>query len=99
MGTGYRRMDNSDLPAQNPEVFPLVSFATRAGIKAVLGVPILHEDAVLGVLLFYTERVKQEDEELVQAVSRLAVPLGFALHHKLSQEDLRAHEALIAAQS
>jgi GAF domain-containing protein len=85
----------SDLPAQNPEVFPLVSFATRAGIKAVLGVPILHEDAVLGVLLFYAERVKQEDEELVQAVSRLASQLGFALHHKLSQEDLRAHEALL----
>jgi len=55
----------------------------------------LHEDAVLGVLLFYTERVKQEDEELVQAVSRLASQLGFALHHKLSQEDLRAHEALL----
>jgi PAS domain S-box-containing protein len=47
------------------------------------------------VLLFYTERVKQEDEELVQAVSRLASQLGFALHHKLSQEDLRAHEALL----
>ncbi|HEY6996329.1 MAG TPA: GAF domain-containing protein [Candidatus Binatia bacterium] len=85
----------SDLPAQNPEVFPLVSFATRAGVKAVLGVPMLHEDAVLGVLLFYTERVKQEDEELVQAVSRVASQLGFALHHKLSQEDLRAHEALL----
>jgi PAS domain S-box-containing protein len=85
----------SDLPAQNPEVFPLVSFATRARIKAVLGVPMLHEDAVLGVLLFYTERVKQEDEELVQAVSRVASQLGFALHHKLSQEDLRAHEALL----
>ena len=85
----------SDLSAQNPEVFPLVSFATRAGIKAVLGVPMLHEDAVLGVLLFYTERVKQEDEELVQAVSRLASQLGFALHHKLSQKDFRAHEALL----
>jgi two-component system, LuxR family, sensor kinase FixL len=83
----------SDLPAQDPEVFPLVSFATRAGIKAVLGVPMLHEDAVLGVLLFYTEWVKQEDEKLVQAVSRVASQLGFALHHKLSQEDLRAHEA------
>jgi len=85
----------SDLPAQNPEVFPLVSFATRAGVKAVLGVPMLHEDVVLGVLLFYTERVKLEDEELVQAVSRVASQLGFALHHKLSQEDLRAHEALL----
>ncbi|MGN6719504.1 MAG: PAS domain S-box protein, partial [Candidatus Binatia bacterium] len=85
----------SDLPAQNPEVFPLVSFATRAGVKAVLGVPMLHEDVVLGVLLFYTERVKQEDEELVEAVSRVASQLGFALHHKLSQEDLRAHEALL----
>ena len=85
----------SDLPAQNPEVFPLVSLAIRAGIKAVLGVPMLHEDTVLGVLLFYTGRVKQEDEELVQAVSRVASQLGFALHHKLSQEDFRAHEALL----
>lgn len=55
----------------------------------------LHEDAVLGVLLFYTGRVKQEDEELVQAVSRVASQLGFALHHKLSQADLRAPEAIL----
>src|SRR4029079_6643921 len=73
----------------------LVSFATRAGIKAVLGVPMLPEDAALGVLLLSTARVKQGDEELVKAVSRLASQLGFALHHKLSQEDLRAHEALL----
>lgn len=55
----------------------------------------LHEDAVLGVLLFYTGRVKQEDEELVQAVSQVASQLGFALHHKLSQADLRAPEAIL----
>jgi PAS domain S-box-containing protein len=60
-----------------------------------LGVPILHESYVVGVLLFYTRGVKEEDENLVRVVSRVATQLGFALRHKITEEDLRSHEAML----
>ena len=85
----------SDLAAQGVDLFPLARHAVQAGVKAALGVPMLHEDEVVGVLLFYTRNLKREDEDLIQAVSRVAVQLGFALRHRLIQDDLRAHEALL----
>ncbi len=85
----------SDLAGQDPKSFPLAKYAISAGIKAALGVPILHESYVVGVLLFYTRGVKEEDENLVRVVSRVATQLGFALRHKLTEEDLRSHEAML----
>jgi two-component system, LuxR family, sensor kinase FixL len=85
----------SDLTGQEPEFFRQARSATAAGIKAALGVPILHETYVVGVLLFYTREVKKEDENLVRVVSRVATQLGFALRHKLTEEDLRRHQTLV----
>ncbi|HEY7220300.1 MAG TPA: PAS domain S-box protein [Candidatus Binatia bacterium] len=85
----------SDLAAQDPEFSPLAKHAIPAVIKAALGVPILHENYVVGVLLFYTREVKEEDETLVRVVSQVATQLGFALRHKLTEEDLRNHEAML----
>ena len=85
----------SDLAAQDPQFFPQAKDAISAEIRAALGVPILHEDYVVGVLLFYTREVKAEDESLVQVVSRVATQLGFALRHKLTEEELRNHEAML----
>jgi PAS domain S-box-containing protein len=85
----------ADLAGQDTEFFSLAKYATPAGIKAALGVPILHESYVVGVLLFCARRVKEEDEGLVQVVSRVATQLGFALRHKLTEENLRTHEVLL----
>jgi PAS domain S-box-containing protein len=85
----------SDLAGQDPEFSPLVKHAIPAVIKAALGVPLLHGNYVVGVLLFYTREMKAEDQSLVQVISRVATQLGFALRHKLTEEDLRNHEGML----
>ena len=82
------------LADQSPEIFPLAPSAAKAGIHAILGVPVSLDDRVLGVLVFCTRQVKQEDDRLVQVVSRVATQLGFALRHKQIEESLRHQEAL-----
>lgn len=85
----------ADLSAQSLERFPLASFAAQAGIKAAVGVPILHGDDIVGVLTFYMREVREEDDALVNVVSRVATQLGFALQHKRIEAELRQREALI----
>lgn len=83
----------SNLVGEDPALFPMAKFAVPAGIKAALGAPIIHDDHVVGVLMFCMRDFQQEDDRLVRVVSRLATQLGFALHHKQLEADLRKQEA------
>jgi two-component system cell cycle sensor histidine kinase/response regulator CckA len=83
------------LADQPPELFPLAPSAAKAGIKATLAVPVNLDGHVLCVLVFCTRQVKEEDDRLVQMVSRVATQLGFALRHKQIEESLRHQEALL----
>jgi PAS domain S-box-containing protein len=83
----------SDLAAEPTELFPLAPFAAQAGIKAVLGVPVLDGEKVLAVLLFYLLEFRQKDSGLVQVVSEVAAQLGSALRHKYIEVELESNEA------
>jgi two-component system, LuxR family, sensor kinase FixL len=83
-----------NLAAGPVELFPMAPAAHHAGLKAAFGVPITHDNQVAGVLMFHMREVKEEDERLVQVVSGVATQLGFALHHKQSEEVLRKQQAL-----
>jgi PAS domain S-box-containing protein len=82
----------SNLAAEPTDLFPLAPFAAQAGIKAVLGVPVLDGEKVLAVLLFYLLEFRQKDSRLVQVVSEVATQLGFALRHKHLEEELERNE-------
>lgn len=84
-----------DLAAEASNLFPMAPLAVRAGLSAALCVPIIHEGQVDGVLVFHAREVKDEDDRFVQVVSGVATQLGFALHHKRIEEELRRQDALI----
>lgn len=85
----------SNLAGEDPALFPMAKFAAPAGIKAGFGAPIIHDDHVVGVLMFCMRDFQEEDDRLVRVVSRFATQLGFALHHKRTVEDLRKQETLL----
>lgn len=85
----------TNLAAEPAELFPSAPFAARAGIRAVLGVPVLHGDNVLAVLLFHMLETKEKDSRLIEVVSAVAAQLGFALHHKHIGETLQRNQALL----
>jgi GAF domain-containing protein len=82
----------SNLVAEPSDLFPLAPFAARAGIKAVLGVPVLDGESVLAVLLFYLLEFKEKDTRLIQVVSEVAAQLGAALRHKHIEVELESNE-------
>jgi len=86
---------SSNLAAEPSDLFPLAPFAARAGIKAVLGVPVLDGERVLAVLLFYLLELREKDTRLIQVVSEVAAQLGFVLHHKHTEAGLQKNEALL----
>jgi PAS domain S-box-containing protein len=85
----------SSLADHPQDLFPLAPSAAKTGIKATVAVPVKLDDRVLCVLVFCTRQVKEEDDRLVQVISRVATQLGFALRHKQIEESLRHQEALL----
>ena len=75
-----------NLAAEPAELFPLAPAAAKAGIEAAFAVPIIYNHHVDGVLMFHAREAKEEDDRLIQVLSRMATPLGFALHHKRIEE-------------
>ena len=64
--------------------------AKECGIKAGFGIPILADDRVLAVLVFFTIEQRSEDRRLVELVSAVAKQLGSLMQRKQAEEQLRA---------
>ncbi len=60
------------------------------GIKTALGIPLLADNLVLGVLVFYVREEREEDEKLVELICALA-QLGYVVRNK--QMELTLQEA------
>ena len=85
----------TNLAGEPTELFPLAPFAAQAGIRAVFGVPVLHGDRALAVLLFCVFETKEKDVRLIEVVSSVSAQLGFALHHKHANEMLQKNEGVL----
>ena len=84
-----------NLAAEPAELFPSATPAANADIKAAFGIPITHNHRVDGVLMFHAREAKEEDERLIEVISRIATQLGFALQHKRLEEELLKQRALV----
>ena len=84
-----------NLAVEPAALSPLAPAAANAGLKAAVAVPVIHDNHVDGVLMFHAREAKEEDERLIQVISRMATQLGFALHHKRTAEELLKQDALV----
>ncbi|HEX2929879.1 MAG TPA: PAS domain S-box protein, partial [Candidatus Binatia bacterium] len=84
-----------NLAAEPRELFPFAPLAIHAGLSAALCVPIARGNEINGVLTFHAREVKDEDDRLVQIVSRVATQLGFALHQRQTEQELRRQETRV----
>lgn len=76
--------------SREPESFFLRStIAREAGLMAALGVPILDDDEVVVVLVFFMREALSEDTRLAGLVSTIAAQLGSAIKRKRSDDALK----------
>lgn len=68
--------------------FPLAPFAERAGLRAGFGFPIQLGDEVIGVIEFFSQEIRQPDEELIEMIGSVGSQIGQFQERKRAEEKL-----------
>ena len=79
---------------QDPN-FPRTKAATKVGLKAAVGIPILSGDEVIAVIEFFLQESRATNERLVKVIAAVAAQLGLVMERKRAVEELsRTNEIL-----
>lgn len=71
----------------NHSMYLRSKLAIDAGLHAALGVPIIENDEVLAVLVFYMSEPSKEEERHINLVSTVVAQLGSIIRRKLAEEE------------
>ena len=77
--------------------FPRAALAREAGLEAGMGIPVIADHRLIGVLEFFVRDRRAEDERLVRLVSAVAMQLGVVIQRKRAEQRLRESEARFRA--
>lgn len=77
-----------DVSAQQGGVYLRSEIALAAGLKAALGIPILANNQVLAVLVFYMFEPREEDRRLIQLICA-STELGQFIQRKQAEGEIR----------
>jgi diguanylate cyclase (GGDEF)-like protein/PAS domain S-box-containing protein len=86
--------DISDSPET---IFPRVRVAKDVGIKAAIGIPILVNQDVLAVLVFFKLEAAPQDDFLIESLTTISAQLGLVLARKQMEDALAESEAELRA--
>ena len=81
-----------DVSVEQNQFFLRPQLAAKVGLKAGFGIPILANDEVLAVLIFFKKESIPEQSHLVQLVNAVATQLGSLIQRKQAEEALRLSE-------
>ena len=69
--------------------FPRVNLAREHGLKAAMAIPVLANDTVVAVIVFFVFESRGEDERLIGLVSAIAAQLGLVIQRIQMEETIR----------
>ncbi len=81
-----------DVSSAPEQVFLRSEIAVNVGLKAAFGVPILAENQVLAILIFYREKVLECQPRLLELVSAVATQLGSLIQRKQAEAALKLQQ-------
>jgi len=81
-----------DVSTAPEKVFLRSQIAANVGLKAAFGVPILADNQVLAVLIFYRDKNLECQPRLLELVSAVATQLGALIQRKQAEESLRLQQ-------
>ena len=79
---------HQDISLEANTIYLRVQLALAAGLKATLGVPMLANDEVITVLVFYMSEARPEDRRLIDLIAA-STELGLFIQRKQSEEEIR----------
>ncbi|MEG5136262.1 MULTISPECIES: adenylate/guanylate cyclase domain-containing protein [unclassified Microcoleus] len=74
------------------QVFLRSEIAVNVGLKAAFGLPILADNQVLAILIFYREKVLKSQPRLLELVSAVATQLGSMIQRKQAEAALKLQQ-------
>lgn len=86
--------DVSDAPEAT---FPRTQAAQLIGIKTAIGIPILVNQEVLAVLVFFKCEAVAQDDLLIESLTTISTQLGLVLQRKQIEDTLQQSEAELRA--
>jgi PAS domain S-box-containing protein len=95
-GTGLPgRVWASGAPAWIPDVlkdanFPRLAIAAKEGLHGALGFPVQRPGKVLGVMEFFSRKIQEPDNDLLQMLSAIGSQIGQFMERKRAEERIHA---------
>ncbi len=76
-----------DVSSESSQVFLRSQAAKDAGLKAALGIPIIANERVVTVLMFYMFEARDQDQRLIELISA-STELGLFIQRKQAEEEV-----------
>jgi PAS domain S-box-containing protein len=80
------------LDIQRDENFPRLNSAVQSGLRSALAHPVVVDDQTLGVLEFFTKRIREADADLVETLGTVTGNIGQFIQRKAAETELRQSE-------
>jgi PAS domain S-box-containing protein len=77
--------------------FPRAGAAARAGLHGAFACPVFRDHAILGVIEFFSQEIREPDADLLEMVTTLGGQVGLFLQRQRAEAALREAEARLAA--
>jgi PAS domain S-box-containing protein len=77
-----------NVSAESHEIYRRAELAKAVGLKAALGIPVIGNEGVLAVLVFYRFESKNEDQRLIELISA-STELGLMIQRKQAEGEIR----------
>src|SRR5919199_1813906 len=81
-----------DVAIEPEAVFVGSKMVLESGLSSCLGIPIVINDRVLAVFVFFTFEAREQDQRLIELVSAVGTQLGSVIQRKAAEEALRLAE-------
>jgi PAS domain S-box-containing protein len=78
--------------------FLRTSIATKVGLHAAFGFPILNGDERLGVMTFFSREVQQPDTDLLKTMAAIGSQIGQFIKRKQAEEELQRQNQILQAE-
>jgi PAS domain S-box-containing protein len=76
---------------QQDSNFPRSHVAAKEGLHAAVGFPIVMAGETLGVMEFFSDEIRQPDEELLRLMATIGSQIGFFIRRKRAEEELQRY--------
>lgn len=76
-----------DVSMEPTNIYPCCKLAGQFGLKAALGIPIVVEDSVLAILVFYMFEAHEKDEQLIELICA-STELGLFMQRKRVEDEV-----------